>query len=123
MKRFKSNEKFFSVIDSEEKAYLLGMFLADGYIRMNARCTNSWAMGITLWDYDSYIINWFKEYICPGSKILVRPASKERRETHHIKWTSNETKKDLEEKYNIIERKTNDIYFKMNFENIPYDFL
>ena len=35
MKKYNINEKFFSNIDSEEKAYWLGFLYADGYIRSN----------------------------------------------------------------------------------------
>lgn len=69
MKRTFVNDDFFLKIDCELKAYLLGFFLADGYVRMNARCKNSFHFGIALMKRDEYVIQWFHDFICPFRTI------------------------------------------------------
>jgi len=57
MRKMQLNEKFFDNIDSEEKAYLLGFFLADGCISHNNNWySNSNSLTITLTEEDSYSI-------------------------------------------------------------------
>lgn len=48
MKRHFVNDDYFSKIDSESKAYLLGFFIADGCIGMNERCKNSYFMQLNI---------------------------------------------------------------------------
>ena len=69
MKRTFVNDDFFLEIDCELKAYLLDFFLADGYVRMNARCKNSFHFGIALMKRDEYVIQWFHDFICPFRTI------------------------------------------------------
>ena len=38
MRKYKINEKFFSTIDTQEKAYVLGLLYADGYVNKLHTC-------------------------------------------------------------------------------------
>lgn len=41
-RKFDVNDNFFENIDSEEKAYLLGFFVADGTYGLGSNCKNSY---------------------------------------------------------------------------------
>lgn len=126
MIRSNTNDNFFKVIDSEEKAYLLGFFVADGSISMNARCKNSYKLGITLTESDGYVIQWYHDFICPNRTIThycSKNGAKNRKPVYSISWTSTYMKEYLENEYNIIQNKTYDLEFTFPFEKIPEQFL
>lgn len=55
------NENYFSLIDTEEKAYFLGLLYADGCVSLlNHR---SWRMKLALWEPDKYIIEYLVNLI------------------------------------------------------------
>jgi len=56
------NHNFFSKIDSEIKAYLLGFFAADGHVR-KLKDINSFSLSINIHHKDSEILNLFNKYI------------------------------------------------------------
>lgn len=60
---YRAKDSFFDEINTEEKAYLLGFFYADGYL------TNDKRMGIRLQYTDEEIIKLFQKYICPENPI------------------------------------------------------
>lgn len=62
-RKYKANDEFFNIIDSEIKAYLLGFLYADGYISKDGR------IGILLNKKDQEIIELMHKYIAPNSTI------------------------------------------------------
>lgn len=60
------NESFFECIDTEEKAYFLGLILADGCVYTKK---NKHLLSITLKDEDAYIIERFIEAIHSNRKL------------------------------------------------------
>lgn len=63
LRKTRMNDTFFDVIDTEEKAYLLGFLYADGYLASDGR------IGMRLSIKDQEIIYLIKKYICPDNKI------------------------------------------------------
>jgi intein/homing endonuclease len=61
--KYISNEKFFDIIDSEERAYVLGFLYADGNNYVKRRC--HYEISISLQARDKYILERFRELICP----------------------------------------------------------
>ena len=126
MKRTFVNDDFFLEIDCELKAYLLGFFLADGYVRMNARCKNSFYFGIALMKRDEYVIQWFHDFICPF-RTIGHAKEKVKNGVFHqastnIAWTSTKMKEYMESIYGIKERKTYDVDYEFPFDKIPEEF-
>lgn len=125
MIRTLTNDNFFKEIDSEEKAYLLGFFVADGSICMNARCKNSYKFGITLSESDQYVVQWYHDFICPDRAITHYQSTngaKNRKPVYAVSWTSNIMKEYMENKYKIVPNKTYDLDFVFPFEHIPEEF-
>lgn len=67
------NDKFFDVIDSEEKAYIAGWMWSDGNTRYNG------TMRITLQARDKYILDWIKNTLQYDGSIKFKKRKKE----HH----------------------------------------
>lgn len=113
-RKVRINDDFFSSIDSEIKAYLLGFFVADGCITKDGR------ISILLHHQDKYILELFKQYIAPDHKIIHSDyAPNERSEQVKIRFKSDKMVSDL---FNlgIFKNKT---YTEIDtFERIP-DFL
>ena len=126
-RKYDVNDDFFRIIDSEEKAYLLGFFLADGSYGLGARCKESYRFAVHLQEDDKEVINWFRQYIVPTKEPKYKAPFVDKRGTNHkgsltIEWTSHIMNKDLES-YNITPRKTFDSVFEFPFEKIPNEFL
>lgn len=62
-RKYRANDDFFDIIDSEIKAYLLGFLYADGYISSDGR------IGILLNEKDIEIMNLIHDFIAPNSEI------------------------------------------------------
>lgn len=62
-RKHRANDSFFTSIDTEEKAYLLGFLYADGYLASDGR------MGCRLTIDDIEIIHLIKKYIALNSPI------------------------------------------------------
>jgi hypothetical protein len=62
-RKYRANDDFFDVIDSEIKAYLLGFLYADGYISADGR------IGVLLNEKDIEIMNLIHDFIAPNSEI------------------------------------------------------
>lgn len=60
------NEHYFEKIDSEDKAYFLGLLYADGNIYLKRKRTQ-----ITLQNEDRYILEKFKEYLNCSTKLYL----------------------------------------------------
>lgn len=101
------DEDFFSSIDTESKAYFLGLFISDGNIfdPSNSKHPGQKWVSITLQTDDSYILQNFKDDIKATTKI-----SEDGRGSSYIAIRSNKMADDLE-KYGVIPRKS----FKTRF--------
>ena len=62
-RKTKVNDNYFNVIDTEEKAYILGFLYADGYLASDGR------IGIRLNRKDKEIIYLIQKIICPDRKV------------------------------------------------------
>ena len=126
----KVNESFFDIIDSEEKAYLLGFFIADGCIQREAKKRNgeiysySYRFSINNSIDDEEVVSLFQQLICPHKKLEYKNNQKgvkiKRKQQVCIRWTSKHMYETLS-LYNIHERKTYDSEFEFPFDKIPED--
>ena len=121
----KVNDAFFDNIDNEEKAYILGFFIADGCIRLekdkNGEITHSRLAFSNSVD-DEEIINRIHTLICPENKIqYIHNTSdgSKRKPQLSLQWTSKHMKDILTEKYKIMPRKTYDDTFEIPENVIP----
>lgn len=67
-KKYITNEKFFDIIDTEDKAYMLGFLYADGnnYVK-----NNNYEISIKLQAQDKLILEKFKTLISPQSNLKI----------------------------------------------------
>lgn len=65
MRKYKINEDFFSIIDSEEKAYFLGFIFADGYVNEKNNVVD-----ITIHNKDKEILNNLVSLLYPDGRPL-----------------------------------------------------
>lgn len=104
------HEDFFLNIDTEDKAYILGLLIADGYIiennRQNGNRSPSW--GISLNNNDKYIIEYIKKTIGLHTKIIHT-----KRNTDTIITTSKRMVNDLA-KFGVVPRKSFITYLPNN---------
>lgn len=71
------NEDFFEIIDTEEKAYILGLLITDGYVVYPNRDTpHNPHWGITLKTEDKYMLEKIKELVGCNTKIVDRKRSR-----------------------------------------------
>lgn len=105
------NDDYFEKIDSKDKAYFLGLILADGWIQNNT-CS------VALKEQDKQILEVFKEYIQSNKPLYFKKKQKETWQNQYsISLISKKLIKDLET-YGIKNAKT-DICI---FPNIPEQF-
>lgn len=97
------NVNYFENIDTEEKAYFLGLFLTDGNVCKLKRNTNQYKIQIALQYKDKYIIEKFKRAICAENKISHYKKGKRNEAIFPIQ--SKKMAKDLR-KYGVYENKT-----------------
>lgn len=100
------HEDFFETIDSEEKAYILGLLLSDGYIIYPNRKGRSPQWGITLQEKDSYILEAIKKSIGTNKKITTRNHNNSIE--YYLILTSSKMVNDLS-KYGIVKQKSKTI--------------
>lgn len=116
-------DSFFDKIDSEEKAYLLGFFIADGCI--NKTTTRSKGrFGINQSEDDKEIVEAYKKHLQIPSKIQIvenQSGVKYRKPQWRIRWTSVHMMKTMENIYNIHSHKTTDTEFEFPINLIPKD--
>ena len=113
-KNLNLRDNFFECIDSEEKAYFLGLMLTDGNVYKTKK--GLWQIGIELSIKDKDIIEAFKEVLNSNAKITYR--KRDNTEMVSIKVYSEKMAKDLS-KYGIIPNKTRNI---KHLPNINKDF-
>lgn len=119
------NEDFFETINTEEKAYLLGWLIADGYVIYPKGKTNPF-WGISVQTSDKYILEKFKEIVGVEKTIV---DAKRFRPNKKTKYTYESelvivSKKMVEDlaKYDIVPRKCKTVTFPSNIDNdlIPH---
>lgn len=112
---------FFDTIDTEEKAYLLGFFIADGCI--NKTTTRSKGrFSINQSEDDKEIVKAYKEYLQVPSEIQLlnnQSGVKHRKTQWRIRWTSIHMMETMETIYNIHSHKTTDTEFEFPIKLIP----
>lgn len=126
-RKYDVKDDFFKEIDSEEKAYLLGFFLADGTYSLGSGCKDSYRYQIHQQEIDKCVVDWYKNAIVPEGNIVYKESYTDKKGTNHkgtykLRWTSKTMHKDLE-LYNIFPKKTQDITFEFPFELIPHKFI
>lgn len=96
------NEDYFENIDTQNKAYFLGLIIADGNVfkEDNNKSNRQSSISITLQDSDNYILSKFKEEIFVNTSV-----ASDGRGASTISVRSNKMADDLL-KYNIMERKS-----------------
>lgn len=115
------NHTYFDIINTEEKAYLLGFFIADGCTTYSNR---AYTFSVNLSEKDFKIINYYHYNICNKHNIIRSTYSKgaiNRQPTLMVKWSSKYMSEIFIKNYNIKPRKTYDSEFIFNFDNIPSD--
>lgn len=129
-RKYKINDEFFDIINNEEKAYLLGFFIADGCISK----PNAWKfqnskhlrMAVGLSIEDENIVELFRDNICPEIPIknsFYTKGAKNRKPVSKISWGSTYMGDILINKYKIIVNKTKDFNFVFDFSLIPDNLL
>lgn len=95
------NERFFESIDSEEKAYFLGLLISDGNVyKEDSTANRQSSISITLDLEDEYMLNEFKQVLNSNTSI-----SKDGRGCGQIAVRSNLMAQDLS-KYGVVPRKS-----------------
>lgn len=109
------NHDYFNNIDNENKAYLLGFFIADGYIDNDrVRIQNSID--------DLEIIELFRDELNPDTNICYtnkQKGVKFRKPQCSMGITSKHMVEILKSKYDIVQNKTKNDNFKFDFSTIP----
>jgi len=116
------HEDFFEIIDTEEKAYILGFLIADGYIIKDKR-GRSPVWGIELQREDKYILEKFNEIIGANRNVIDFERDRTNSPTHKVDKTyssrllipSSKMVNDLK-KYGIIQQKCHIIKFPTNID-------
>ena len=80
------NEYYFDVIDSEDKAYFLGLLYADGNVRIVKYCSQ---ITINLQERDKIILDKFSEYIFGTNVLKFRDLSKYGKKNQWVLTISN----------------------------------
>lgn len=106
-------ENFFKTIDSEEKAYFLGLLIADGNVFQDGTGRQS-SISITLDSKDEYMLNKFKEALVANTSI-----SHDGRGCSQIAVRSNIMADNLAQ-YGVIPRKSAFTYLP---KNIPHNLM
>jgi hypothetical protein len=115
---FIKNHDYFDIINTETKAYLLGFFIADGYLdNKRVRIQNSID--------DLEIIELFRKELTPDTTICYtnkQTGAKFRKIQCATGLTSVHMIKTFKEKYDIVSNKTQNSEFKFDFNTIPKEF-
>lgn len=112
------NHDYFKIIDTEDKAYLLGFILADGCIQKKYG-VNTISFHNSIEDISA--IELFKNKVAFGNKLCFRK-NNGKKDTVSIKGSSSIIIEDLS-KFNILPNKTYDFNFEFPFEKIPNNLL
>lgn len=125
--KYNHNDNYFKIIDTEEKAYILGFIIADGSIDRTIRgncITNRLGFSNSIDDLE--IIEKIRNEISPESILYKRNCkigAKNRKEQVNLRITSFQLCEDLINLYDIVPRKTFHSNFKIDFSRIPEIFI
>lgn len=100
------HEDFFDVIDTEEKAYVIGFLLADGYVIEQKR-DRSRTWGIALQTQDKYMLERFREMVGSDNKLC-------HQRNEYVFTVVSDHMVDMLAKYNIVPRKCKIVSFPYN---------
>ena len=119
--RIKSNSDYFNIIDTQEKAYILGFFIADGYIEKNSNriCFNN-----SIDDLE--IIEKIRAEIAPNSKLYYSNKQTgviKRKEQVILRFTNKTISELLLSKYNITNAKTFNEEYKFDFNQLSQELI
>lgn len=115
------NHDYFDVIDTENKAYMLGFFIADGYLNKKSD-----RFGISIQENDNIVLEFMKKYICPDSNIYTKnrtTSTIKRMNQSTLRWTSKHMKNIFQNVYGINPNKTYDSNFLFPFDKIPEEMI
>lgn len=98
-------ENYFSVIDTEEKAYFLGLILTDGSIIKDRQEKRQDSISLELIETDVEILNKFREEICSNASLYYNKRKNRNNGTYTLSFRSNQISNDLS-KYGIVPNKT-----------------
>jgi hypothetical protein len=75
IRKYNVNEHFFDIINTEERAYFLGLMFADGnnYRRIEPGAACKYEVAIKLQARDRYILDRFKSFLCPNTTLKFIP--------------------------------------------------
>ena len=118
--------EYFDNIDTENKAYLLGFFLADGSIDGSRYRSGEFSNRLMVCNSidDMEALSLFNSEICPNSPMSHSNNQNGvgfRKEQIKVRWTSKHMTKTLIEKYNFCRMKAYNKEFLFPFETIPKD--
>lgn len=116
-KRMYINHQYFDDINSEDKAYLLGFFIADGCIRyIKRKHVISYVLSFDNAVDDQDAIELLHSKICPEATLGIKNVNM--KSQYSLSWTSEHMAKTLA-KYNIYPGKTKDQTFFIPQNVIP----
>ena len=98
------NEEFFDIVDTEEKAYFLGLLYADG-------CNHSNYVSICLREEDKYILEKFRDLVCPEKPLCKCKHSKYGWSDQYCLYLNSKYMCRRLEELGVVKRKT----FKLKF--------
>lgn len=118
--RFPVNDEFFDVIDTEEKAYLLGFFIADGCVKeVHYKHKMSYKMSFDNTILDEESIRLLHDRICPHAAMSLKHVGENTLPQYTLQWTSDHMGETLINKYRVCPRKTHDVNFSLPEGSIP----
>lgn len=122
-RQYQAVDNYFDNIDTEKKAYLLGFFLADGYvIKEDTSCRVCLNNSID----DLEAVTLFRDEISPDSKIIgvnKQSGAKARKPQVIVRINSKPLYTTLVEKYGIVQNKTQNHEFEFDLQTIPDNLL
>ena len=118
--RYEINHHYFDEIDTEEKAYLLGFFVADGCVKkVQYKHKFSYRMSLDNTIKDAEIMQVFHDRICPQTKMHWKHIGENTNPQYTVQWNSDHMGEVLINKYKITCRKTHDKDFKLPDDAVP----
>ena len=112
----KFNKYYFDIIDTQEKAYFLGLLYADGSVRKR-KGKDSWRVSLALAADDRYLVERFKEELNSEHKISVyKYKDKNWQEMYKLEISNKYFANQLMEK-GVLTNKTHVLYFPEMLED------
>lgn len=118
--KYKINKDYFKEIDSHEKAYFLGLILADGCVLFNRNKTKINKLVLSLQEEDGYIIEEFKRKIEFNGPVKTKTDKRSNRKNSILINIFDEAFVSKLTKFNIKPNKSTNHSF---FTNVPDQFL